>query len=41
MRKSKKAYVRWSIVYTAVFAVILIIIFFSGVKFLQHEMKGK
>lgn len=39
MRKSKKAYVRWSIVYTAVFAVILIIIFFSGVKFLQHEMK--
>jgi len=39
IRKTKKVYVRWSLIYMIVPALILAIVVFCGIRFLQYEMK--
>jgi len=41
VRKTKKVYVRWSFVYMLVPALILAIIVFCGIRFIQYEMKNE
>ena len=41
VRKAKKVYVRWSIIYMIVPALILTIVFFCGIRFLQYDMKNE
>ena len=41
IRKTKKVYMRWSLIHMIVPALILAIVFFCGIRFLQYEMKNE